>query len=128
MKCVCLKILICLNGSTGEVYKDKVETKAAELSGDFAELMDLADKYTKLQVRTNADTPHDAEVARNFGAVGIGLCRSSVIPTRSVSSSTVKSDLSRAAFMISLGVSGCFCTMRSPPYIIIWISFMLIMA
>ena len=66
---------ISLNGSTGEVYKDKVETKAAELSGDFAELMDLADKYTKLQVRTNADTPHDAEVARNFGAVGIGLCR-----------------------------------------------------
>ena len=55
--------------------KTKVETKAAELSGDFAELMDLADKYTKLQVRTNADTPHDAEVARNFGAVGIGLCR-----------------------------------------------------
>ena len=46
-----------MNGSTGEVYKDKVETKAAELSGDFAELMDLADKYTKLQVRTNADTP-----------------------------------------------------------------------
>ena len=66
---------ISLNGSTGEVYKGKVETKAAELSGDFAELMQLADKYTKLQVRTNADTPHDAEVARNFGAVGIGLCR-----------------------------------------------------
>ena len=66
---------ISLNGSTGEVYKDKVETKAAELSGDFAELMDLADKYTRLQVRTNADTPHDAAVARNFGAVGIGLCR-----------------------------------------------------
>ena len=66
---------ISLNGSTGEVYKGKVETKAAELSGDFAELMALADKYTKLQVRTNADTPHDAQVARNFGAVGIGLCR-----------------------------------------------------
>ena len=66
---------ISLNGSTGEVYKDKVETKAAELSGDFAELMDLADKYTKLQVRTNADTPHDAEVARAFGAKGIGLTR-----------------------------------------------------
>ena len=66
---------ISLNGSTGEVYKGKVETKAAELSGDFAELMQLADKYTKLQVRTNADTPHDAQVARNFGAVGIGLCR-----------------------------------------------------
>ncbi|WP_373827484.1 pyruvate, phosphate dikinase, partial [Bacteroides heparinolyticus] len=66
---------ISLNGSTGQVYNGKVETKAAELSGDFAELMNLADKYTKLQVRTNADTPHDAEVARNFGAVGIGLCR-----------------------------------------------------
>ena len=57
------------------LYKGKVETKAAELSGDFAELMQLADKYTRLQVRTNADTPHDAQVARNFGAVGIGLCR-----------------------------------------------------
>jgi pyruvate,orthophosphate dikinase len=66
---------ISLNGSTGQVYKDKVETKAAELSGDFAELMELANKYTKLNVRTNADTPHDASVARRFGAVGIGLCR-----------------------------------------------------
>ncbi len=66
---------ISLNGSTGQVYQGKVETKAAELSGDFAELMKLADKYTKLQVRTNADTPHDAQVARDFGAVGIGLCR-----------------------------------------------------
>ena len=66
---------ISLNGSTGEVYEGKVETKAAELSGDFAELMKLADKYAKLQVRTNADTPHDAAVARSFGAVGIGLCR-----------------------------------------------------
>ena len=66
---------ISLNGSTGEIYNGKVETKAAELSGDFAALMDLANKYTKLQVRTNADTPHDAAVARSFGAVGIGLCR-----------------------------------------------------
>ncbi|MDO4779975.1 MAG: pyruvate, phosphate dikinase [Bacteroides sp.] len=66
---------LSLNGSTGEVYQGEVETKAAELSGDFSELMKLADKYTKLQVRTNADTPHDAEVARSFGAVGIGLCR-----------------------------------------------------
>ncbi|WP_321332073.1 pyruvate, phosphate dikinase [uncultured Bacteroides sp.] len=66
---------LSLNGSTGEVYEGKVETKAAELSGDFGQLMTLADKYTRLQVRTNADTPHDAEVARNFGAVGIGLCR-----------------------------------------------------
>ncbi|KAA6311138.1 Pyruvate phosphate dikinase, partial [termite gut metagenome] len=66
---------ISLNGTTGEVYDGKVETKAAELSGDFAKLMELADKYTRLKVRTNADTPHDAEVARRFGAVGIGLCR-----------------------------------------------------
>ncbi|WP_165157837.1 pyruvate, phosphate dikinase [Parabacteroides sp. ZJ-118] len=66
---------ISINGTTGEVYVGQVETKAAELSGDFAELMALADKYTKLQVRTNADTPHDASIARDFGAVGIGLCR-----------------------------------------------------
>ena len=66
---------ISINGTTGEVYVGKVETKAAELSGDFAELMSLADKYAKLQVRTNADTPHDAAIARSFGAVGIGLCR-----------------------------------------------------
>ncbi|WP_321426645.1 pyruvate, phosphate dikinase [uncultured Bacteroides sp.] len=66
---------ISLNGTTGEVYEGKVGTKAAELSGDFAELMTLADKYTRMKVRTNADTPHDAEVARKFGAIGIGLCR-----------------------------------------------------
>ena len=66
---------ISLNGSTGEVYQGQVPTKAAELSGDFAKLMDLCNKYTRLMVRTNADTPHDAEVARKFGAVGIGLCR-----------------------------------------------------
>jgi pyruvate,orthophosphate dikinase len=57
------------------VYDGKVETIAAEVSGDFDELMKLADKYTRLKVRTNADTPHDAEIARKFGAVGIGLCR-----------------------------------------------------
>ena len=66
---------ISINGTTGVVYVGQVETKAAELSGDFAELMALADKYTKLQVRTNADTPHDASIARSFGAAGIGLCR-----------------------------------------------------
>ncbi len=66
---------ISINGTTGEIYNGKVETKAAEVSGDFADLMDLCSKFTKLVVRTNADTPHDAEVARNFGAVGIGLCR-----------------------------------------------------
>ncbi len=66
---------ISLNGSTGKVYAGEIPTKAAELSGDFKELMDLCDKYTKMQVRTNADTPHDAEVARAFGAKGIGLTR-----------------------------------------------------
>ena len=66
---------ISLNGSTGEVYDGQVPTKAAELSGDFKALMDLCDKYTKLEVRTNADTPHDAQIARSFGARGIGLTR-----------------------------------------------------
>ena len=66
---------ISLNGTNGQVYKGEIKTQAAELSGDFAALMDLCAKYTRLQVRTNADTPHDAEVARSFGAVGIGLCR-----------------------------------------------------
>ena len=66
---------ISLNGSTGQVYAGEIPTKAAELSGDFKDLMDLCDKYTKLQVRTNADTPHDAQVARSFGAKGIGLTR-----------------------------------------------------
>lgn len=66
---------ISLNGSTGEVYDGQVPTKAAELSGDFKALMDLCDKYTKLEVRTNADTPHDAQIAHAFGARGIGLTR-----------------------------------------------------
>ena len=66
---------ISLNGTTGQVYAGEIPTKAAELSGDFKALMDLCDKYTKLQVRTNADTPHDAAVARAFGAKGIGLTR-----------------------------------------------------
>ncbi|MDR2126851.1 MAG: pyruvate, phosphate dikinase [Prevotellaceae bacterium] len=66
---------ISLNGSTGDIYLGSVKTKEAELDADFEELMTLADKYTRLKVRTNADTPHDATVARKFGAVGIGLCR-----------------------------------------------------
>jgi len=66
---------ISLNGSTGEVYEGKVATQAAALSGDFGKLMEIADKYSRMHVRTNADTPHDALVARNFGAQGIGLCR-----------------------------------------------------
>ena len=66
---------LSLNGSTGEVYLGQVETQPAEVTGDFADLMKICEKYTKLVVRTNADTPHDATVARTFGAVGIGLCR-----------------------------------------------------
>ncbi len=66
---------ISLNGSTGEVYDGKISTTEAELSGDFGKLMKLADKKAKMLVRTNADTPHDAQTARDFGAKGIGLCR-----------------------------------------------------
>ena len=66
---------ISLNGSTGEVYLGKVETAAASLDEDFQAVMNLADKFTRMYVRTNADTPHDAQVARNFGAKGVGLCR-----------------------------------------------------
>ena len=66
---------ISLNGSTGAVYLGKVETVAPELSGPFGDIMKLADKYRTLGVRTNADTPHDTEVAVRFGAEGIGLCR-----------------------------------------------------
>ncbi|OAV73214.1 Pyruvate, phosphate dikinase [Bacteroidales bacterium Barb6] len=66
---------ISVNGTTGEVYEGKLPTQEAEVTGDFNALMELTDKYAKMQVRTNADTPHDAAVARKFGAVGIGLCR-----------------------------------------------------
>ncbi|MFH1001202.1 MAG: pyruvate, phosphate dikinase [Bacteroidota bacterium] len=66
---------ISLNGSTGEVYEGKIETIKPELSGDFGDLMKLADKHAVMLVRTNADTPHDSKVARDFGAQGIGLCR-----------------------------------------------------
>ena len=66
---------ISLNGSTGDVYEGLVSTVDAELSGDFAAIMNLADKYTNVFVRTNADTPRDSLVARKFGARGIGLCR-----------------------------------------------------
>jgi len=66
---------ISLNGSTGDIYLGSVGTRAAEVDSDFADLMILASKYTRMSVRTNADTPHDAVVARKFGATGIGLCR-----------------------------------------------------
>jgi len=66
---------ISLNGSTGEVFEGKIRTSEAELTGDFGLLMNLADRYRNMQVRTNADTPEEAQVARKFGASGIGLCR-----------------------------------------------------
>jgi len=66
---------VSLNGSTGEVYEGKVATMDPDLSGDFGKIMDMAEKFTRMSVRTNADTPHDAQVARDFGAKGIGLCR-----------------------------------------------------
>ncbi|MBX2926481.1 MAG: pyruvate, phosphate dikinase [Saprospiraceae bacterium] len=66
---------ISLNGSTGEVLEGQIPTTEAELTGDFGTLMTLADQYRQLQVRTNADTPEEAQVARKFGASGIGLCR-----------------------------------------------------
>lgn len=66
---------ISLNGSTGEVYDGKVKTMNPVMGGDFAKIMDLSDKFSRMTVRTNADTPNDAKVARDFGAQGIGLCR-----------------------------------------------------
>jgi len=66
---------ISLDGSTGIVYDGKVATITPKLDGDFGKLMAIADKHTKMYVRTNADTPHDARLAREFGAKGIGLCR-----------------------------------------------------
>ncbi len=66
---------ISLNGTTGEVFEGKIKTMDPEMSGDFAELMELAEKHTRMYVRTNADTPKDSTVAREFGAKGIGLCR-----------------------------------------------------
>lgn len=66
---------ISLNGSTGNIIEGKVETEEPELSGEFAEIMKLSDKYAVMKVRTNADTPKDAKIARNFGAQGIGLTR-----------------------------------------------------
>ncbi|MCP4552674.1 MAG: pyruvate, phosphate dikinase [Bacteroidetes bacterium] len=66
---------ISLNGSTGEVYSGKIKTIEAEVSGDFGQAMELAERHSIMLVRTNADSPRDAQVARNFGAQGIGLCR-----------------------------------------------------
>ncbi len=66
---------ISLNGTTGEVYVGKLDTMEAKVGGDFAKIMELSDKYSRMYVRTNADTGKDAAVAREFGAKGIGLCR-----------------------------------------------------
>ncbi len=66
---------LSLNGTTGNVYEGKIPTINPELTGSFGELMELTDKYTRMYVRTNADSPHDSKVARKFGAGGIGLCR-----------------------------------------------------
>jgi pyruvate,orthophosphate dikinase len=66
---------ISLDGSTGSVYEGALATQDADLDANFTELMTLANKYTRMNVRTNADTPREAKVARNFGASGIGLCR-----------------------------------------------------
>ena len=67
--------IITLDGTSGEVMLGEVPTVSAQLTGDFATLMTYVDKFRRLKVRTNADTPHDAKVAREFGAEGIGLCR-----------------------------------------------------
>jgi pyruvate,orthophosphate dikinase len=66
---------ISLNGSTGNIIEGKVATIEPELSGEFAEIMEMSDKFARMKVRTNADTPKDAKVARSFGAQGIGLTR-----------------------------------------------------
>ncbi|MFV8259735.1 pyruvate, phosphate dikinase [Bdellovibrio bacteriovorus] len=67
--------VITLDGSTGEVYLGEVKTIEPKLDGNFERIMKIADGIRKLKVRTNADTPKDAQTARNFGAEGIGLCR-----------------------------------------------------
>ncbi|MCK4535615.1 MAG: pyruvate, phosphate dikinase, partial [Desulfuromonadales bacterium] len=67
--------VITLDGSTGEVMRGEVPTVQPEMTGEFGQLMAWGDKYRRMRVRTNADTPHDSQVARDFGAEGIGLCR-----------------------------------------------------
>ena len=66
---------ITIDGATGEIFLGRVPTVEAKLTGDFGKLMGWADDVRRLRVRANADTPHDAKVAREFGAEGIGLCR-----------------------------------------------------
>jgi pyruvate,orthophosphate dikinase len=66
---------ISINGTTGEVYEGKIDTIKPKVSGHFATLMQVADAHSRMYIKANADTPHDAQVARDFGAKGIGLCR-----------------------------------------------------
>jgi pyruvate,orthophosphate dikinase len=66
---------ISLDGTTGNIYGEKLPTVDATVGGEFGRIMSWADKYRRLKVRTNADTPHDSQVAVSFGAEGIGLCR-----------------------------------------------------
>jgi len=66
---------VSLNGSTGEIFEGKIKTIDPEVSGAFGKLMDLTNKFTRMYVRTNADTPRESKIAREFGAKGIGLCR-----------------------------------------------------
>ncbi|NQV41516.1 MAG: pyruvate, phosphate dikinase [Candidatus Marinimicrobia bacterium] len=66
---------VSLNGSTGEIFEGKIKTIDPEVSGAFGQLMDLTNKFTRMYVRTNADTPRESKIAREFGAKGIGLCR-----------------------------------------------------
>ncbi len=67
--------VISFDGSTGKIYDGEVITESAKISGEFATIMEWADKYRKLMIRTNADNPRDASVAFSFGAEGVGLCR-----------------------------------------------------
>ncbi len=66
---------VSLNGNTGEVYAGEIKTKDPQLTGNFEVFMDWADQYRKLKVRANADTPRDTSQAKEFGAEGVGLCR-----------------------------------------------------
>ena len=66
---------LSIDGSTGNIYGQKILTAAASIRGEFRRIMTWADRFRKLEVRTNADTPHDAAQAAAFGAQGIGLCR-----------------------------------------------------
>ena len=97
---------LSLDGSTGEVYLGQVATKEAELTGDFGTLMDLADRYKKLAVRANADTPDDAKAARNFGAKGIGLCRTCLLYTSGPSGMSAAYHLRRLGHSVTLYEAG----------------------